>query len=228
MKRHYGQIAQPIAKLSIARPPRILMDPDGWAAEQRQSLAKQAGPTFARARTAESDRTARKAAEAQAAKEQGRADRLQAAMDEQKALSARLRALPLPMCWTPSVSFRTRPKRPAGRPMASTSPLARGQGVEVVRPRRRHWQRRQHRPCAACHRIRLQGALAWLADRFGPGAAAADLTARLRAQAVAEVKAAVAEREPFTPPQPAPEHWQHVEAPDQGPRLAPRLHRPPA
>ena len=46
MKRHYGQIAQPIAKLSIARPPRILMDPDGWAAEQRQSLAKQAGPTL--------------------------------------------------------------------------------------------------------------------------------------------------------------------------------------
>ena len=72
------------------------MDPEGWAAEQRQSLAKQAGPTFARARTAESDRTARKAAEAQAAKAQGRADRLQAAMDEQKALSARLRALPLP------------------------------------------------------------------------------------------------------------------------------------
>ena len=56
----------------------------------------------------------------------------------------------------------------------------------------------------------FKGALAWLADRFGPGAAAADLTARLRAQAVSDVKAAVAEREPFTPPQPAPEHWQHV------------------
>ena len=46
----------------------------------------------------------------------------------------------------------------------------------------------------------FKGALAWLADRFGPGAAAADLTARLRAQAVAQVKEAVAEREPFTPP----------------------------
>jgi len=57
VKRHYGQIAQPIAKLSIARPPRILLDPEGWAAEQRQSLAQQAGPVFARARTAESDRT---------------------------------------------------------------------------------------------------------------------------------------------------------------------------
>ncbi|MDF3377796.1 hypothetical protein HKX15_18685, partial [Sulfitobacter sp. KE37] len=31
VKRHYGQIAQPVAKLSIARPPRILLDPEGWA-----------------------------------------------------------------------------------------------------------------------------------------------------------------------------------------------------
>ena len=126
VKRHYGQIAQPIAKLSIACPPRVLMDPEGWAAEQRQSLAKQAGPTFARARTAESDRTARKAAEAQAAKAQGRADRLQAAMDEQKALSARLRALPLPDVLD-ALGFAPDPaKRAAGRPRASTSPLVRG------------------------------------------------------------------------------------------------------
>jgi len=56
----------------------------------------------------------------------------------------------------------------------------------------------------------FKGALAWLADRFGPGAAAADLTARLRAQAIAQVKEAVAEREPFTPPRPAPEFWPEV------------------
>ena len=211
VKRHYGQIAHPIAKLSIARPPRILMDPEGWAADQRQSLAQQAGPTFARARTAESDRTARKAAEAQAAKERGRADRLQAAMDEQKALSARLRALPLPDVLD-ALGFAPDP-REKGRWKAEGFNITVGEGAKASK-----WFDHlagtgkggsidlvQHVTGSD-----FKGALAWLADRFGPGAAAADLTARLRAQAVAEVKAAVAEREPFTPPQPAPEHWQHV------------------
>jgi hypothetical protein len=211
VKRHYGQIAQPIAKLSIARPPRVLLDPEGWAAEQRQSLAQQAGPVFARARTAESDRTARKAAEAQAAKAQGRADRLQAALDEQKALSARLRALHLPdvldaLGFAPDASEK-------GRWRAEGFNITVGEGAKASK-----WF--DHAAGTGkggaidltAHVIGsdFKAALAWLSDRFGQGAATADLTARLRAQAVAEVKAAVAEREPFTPPQPAPEHWQHV------------------
>ena len=53
----------------------------------------------------------------------------------------------------------------------------------------------------------FKGALAWLSDRFGPGPTAADLTARMRAEAVAQVKAAIAEREPFTAPAPTTEHW---------------------
>lgn len=211
VKRHYGQIAQPVVKLSIARPPRILMDPKGWAAEQRQRLAKQAGPTFARARTAESDRTARKAAEAQAAKEKGRADRLQAAIDEQKALSARMRALPLPdvldaLGFAPDPHEKCRWKAEgfnitigegakALKWFDHAAGTGRGGSIDLV----------QHVTGSD-----FKGALAWLADRFGPGAAAADLTARLRAHAVSEVRAAVAEREPFTPPKPSPEHWQHV------------------
>jgi hypothetical protein len=211
VKRHYGQIAQPIAKLSIARPPRVLMDPEGWAAEQRQSLAKQAAPTFARARTAESDRTARKAAEAQAAKAQGRADRLQAAMDEQKALAGRMRALPLPDVLD-ALGFVPDP-REKGRWRAEGFNITVGEGAKASKwfdhaagtGRGGSIDLVQHVTGAD-----FKGALAWLSDRFGAGAAAADLTALLRAKAIAEVKAAVAEREPFTPPAPAPEHWPEV------------------
>ena len=173
---------------------------------------RQAGrPDLCPRPTAESDRTARKAAEAQAAKEQGRADRLQAAMDEQKALSARLRALPLPdvldaLGFVQDKTEKTRWKADgfnitvgegakASKWFDHAAGTGKGGSIDLV----------QHVTGSD-----FKGALAWLADRFGPGAAAADLTARLRAQAVAEVKAAVAEREPFTPPQPAPEHWQHV------------------
>ena len=46
----------------------------------------------------------------------------------------------------------------------------------------------------------FKGALSWLADRFGEGATAADLTARMRAEAVRQVKEAKTEREPFTAP----------------------------
>jgi hypothetical protein len=211
VKRHYGQIAQPIAKLSIARPPRILLDPEGWAAEQRQSLAQQAGPVFAHARTAESDRTARKAAEAQAAKAQGRADRLQAAMDSQKALSARLRVLPLPDVLD-ALGF-IQDKAEKVRWKAEGFNITVGEGAKASK----WWDHtagtgRGGAIDLTAHVLGtdFKGALAWLADRFGPGAAAADLTARLRTQAVAQVKEAVAEREPFTPPRPAPEHWPKV------------------
>ena len=82
VKRHYGQIARPVARLTIDRPPRVLMDPDGWAAEQARSIARQAAPAFARASTAESDRTAKKAAEAQAEKERRKRERAETDLEQ--------------------------------------------------------------------------------------------------------------------------------------------------
>lgn len=211
VKRHYGQIAKPIAKLSIERPPRVLMDPEGWAAEQSQSLAKQAAPTFARARTAESDRTARKAAEAQATKDRARAERLRGTLDEQKALAGRMRSLPLPEVLS-ALDFEQDKKEPVrwkadgfnitigtgdktGKWFDHLSQHGRGGAIDLV----------QHTMGAD-----FKGALAWMASRFGAGATTADLTAALRHQAIAQVKAAVAERDPFTPPAPAPQHWPDV------------------
>ena len=211
VQRHYGQIAQPIAQLSIARPPRVLLDPDAWAAEQAKSVAQQAGPVFARARTAESDRTAKKAAEARAEKERGKRERAEAALEDQKALSGRLRALPLPDVLD-ALGFR-QDAREKGRWRAVGFNITVGEGAKASK-----WfdhaadTGRGGAIDLTAHVLGtdFKGALAWLADRFGPGATAADLTARLRAQAVAQVKEAVAEREPFTPPPAAPEHWPGV------------------
>lgn len=211
VRRHYAQIQQPVAKLKIDRPPRILLDPEGWAAEQRNNLRKQAGPAFARARVADSERTKRRAAEAQAAKDRGRADRAQEALDAQKAAAARLRALPLAEVldalgfqedarergrWRAegfNITLGTGAK--AGKWFDHTAGQGRGGAIDLV----------QH-----AMGTDFKSALAWLSDRFGPGPTAADLTARLRAQAVAQVREAQAEREPFTPPQPAPENWPKV------------------
>ena len=46
----------------------------------------------------------------------------------------------------------------------------------------------------------FKGALSWLADRFGEGATAADLTARMRAEAVRQVKRPRPSESPSPPP----------------------------
>lgn len=211
VQRHYGQIARPVAALTIEQPPRVLWDPEGWAAEQAQNIAQQAAPALARAQTAESDRTAKKAAEARAEKDRRKRERAETALEDQKALSARLRALPLPDVLD-ALGFRPDP-REKGRWRAEGFNITVGEGAKASK-----WfdhaagVGRGGAIDLTAHALGtdFKGALAWLADRFGPGAAAADLTARLRAQAVAQVREAQAEREPFTPPAPAPEHWPDV------------------
>lgn len=58
----------------------------------------------------------------------------------------------------------------------------------------------------------FEGAVAWLADRYGSTETAADLTATLERQARARVEKAAAERPPFTPPVPDPDAWPKVRA----------------
>lgn len=213
VKRFYGDLAKPVAKLSIDKPPRILTDPTGWQRDQSLRLAEQVAPITARMRTAETDRTARKAAEAQATKDRGRADRLAVELDKQKELAGRMRALPLTdvldaLGFSQDKHEKDRWKaegfnitvgtgQKAGKWFDHAAGSGRGGSIDLV----------QHVTGAD-----FKGALSWLADRFGPGAAAADLTAQLRRQAVAQVQEAVAEREPFTPPAPAPANWPQVRA----------------
>ena len=125
VRRHYAQISAPVATLEIEVPPRVLLNPDKWADEQVAAIGRQAAPSFARARTAESDRTAKKAAEATADKERRKRERAEKALVQQKATADRMRALPLPDVLTPWASSRTKRSLTAGRLTGSTS-LAQG------------------------------------------------------------------------------------------------------
>jgi len=58
----------------------------------------------------------------------------------------------------------------------------------------------------------FNGAVSWLADVYGKDAASADLTARLERGARAEVERATKVRAPFTPPVPDPDAWPEVRA----------------
>ena len=126
VRRHYAQISAPMATLEIEVPPRVLLNPDKWADEQVAAIGRQAALSFARARTAESDRTAKKAAEATAEKERRKRERAEKALVQQKATADRMRALPLPDVLTPWASSRTRRSLTAGRLTGSTSPSPKG------------------------------------------------------------------------------------------------------
>ena len=84
----------PLSPLYRSSVPRVLMNPEAWAQEQAENIAKQMAPTIARARTAESDRTARKAAEATAEKERRKRERTEKALVQQKGVADRMRVLP--------------------------------------------------------------------------------------------------------------------------------------
>ena len=159
----------------------MIIDPEGWATEQAASVAQQAAPALARAQTAESDRTARKSAVAQATKERGRRERAEASLERQKAVTDRMRALPLPDVLD-ALGFQQDKAEPdrwraegfnvtigtgqkAGKWWDHAAQTGRGGAIDLT---------------AHALGCDFKGALAWLSDRFGPGPTAADLTARMR------------------------------------------------
>ena len=226
VRRHYAQISAPVATLEIEVPPRVLLNPDKWADEQVAAIGRQAAPSFARARTAESDRTAKKAAEATADKERRKRERAEKALVQQKATADRMRALPLPDVLD-ALGFQQDKAEP-DRWKADGFNITLAQGPKLGK-----WfdHIAQHGRGGAIDLVQhitgadFKGALSWLADRFGEGATAADLTARMRAEAVRQVKEAKTEREPFTAPSPTPEHWPSAEILGGGSRPARALHR---
>jgi hypothetical protein len=171
-----------------------------------------AEPSPERGRAYDIERTARKAAEAQANADRGRADRAAAEVEAQKALTSRLRALDLgavldalgfepdaqnPKQWVhgPQGDRTHRVNIEGSKWFDLVSEKGRGGAIDLV----------QHVLATD-----FQGSLSWLADRFGEAPAAADLTAKFERQARATVAEAVQERPPFVPPIPVPENWQAV------------------
>jgi len=207
VKRHYGALAQPVAEIEVETPPRVLLNPAAWAAEQTRKLA----PAAARAAEAVSAASEAKRARAGQKAAQGRAERSEAALSAARDVAAQMRALPLPDVldamglvqdphdphqWRAEghrISLGTGAK--AGKWFDHDAGRGRGGAIDLV---------------AHVMGTDFKGALAWLADRFGPGAAAADVTARMQAEAARTVAQAVQERPAFTPPAPAPEHWPQV------------------
>ena len=169
-------------------------------------------PSPERGRAYDTERTARRAAEAQAAADRGRADRTAAQLDAQKALAARMRALDLPAVldalgfepdaqnakqWAhgPKGDRTHRINIEGGKWFDLVADKGRGGAIDLV----------QH-----VLDTDFKGSLAWLADRFGEAPTAADLAENLERKARAAVADAVKEREPFTPPAPVAEHWPAV------------------
>lgn len=213
--RHHGALSQQPEEVAIDAPPRLVLRPEKWAAEQSEKARQAVAPTVARAATADAERTRRKGMEASLNAANGRADRANAAAAKAKAeakeLADQMRALELPKVLD-RLGFELSKRDPlkwkldemrisvgtgakAGKWFDHTADKGGGGAIDLVR----HVQG-----------VDFKGALAWLAASFGPGEAAADLTAQMRQQAIEAVREAQAERPPFEPPSPAPEHWPKV------------------
>lgn len=211
VRRVYGAINAQQPDVRVPAPSKITMSPNAWAAEATEQMLKDLEPTIARAAFADTERTKRKSAEAQTTKQRGRADRAEADRDKQKAIADRMRALPIedvldelgfvrdaedPAKWkSDGFVINVGQKEKAGKWFDLAADKGRGGAIDLV-----------------CHVMKtdFKGSLAWLADRFGEEATAAALTRVYRTQARYDVREAIQERLPFTPPSPAPQHWKGV------------------
>lgn len=211
VRRHYAQISESLTPLTIKTPPHILTNPKKWTQDEAQKLAEKLAPLRERALARDSAVTTAKAAKATAAKASGRAERAEAALAAQKLIADRMRSLHLPDVLE-ALGFQQDPKE-RDRWRAEGFNITVGTGAKASKwfdhlagkGRGGAIDLTQH--VLGCD---FKEALAWLSDRFGESAAAAEYTAALHKAAIREVKAAVAECQPFTPPRPAPEHWPQV------------------
>lgn len=211
VRRVYGAINGQQQDVKVPVPPKMTMSPEAWAKEASTQMLKDLEPTFARAAFADTERTRRKGAEAQTSRERGRADRAEADRDRQKAVADRMRALPISDVldalglvpdpkdkakWTgDGYIISAGQKEKAGKWFDHASDCGRGGAIDLV---------------AHVLKTDFKGALSWLASHFGEAEATATLTASYHATARRDVRDAVKERDPFTPPAPAAGHWPHV------------------
>jgi hypothetical protein len=207
VKRHYGALAQPVGEIEVETPPRVLLNPAAWAAEQTRKLA----PAAARAAEAQSASSGAKRAEAGQKAAQGRAERAEAALNAAKDVAAQLRALPLPDVLD-ALGLTQDPDDP-NQWRADGHRISLGQGAKAGKWFDHDAGRGRGGAIDLVSHVMgtdFKGSLAWLSDRFGPGAAAADVTAQEQTKAARTVAEAVQERPAFTPPALSAEHWPHV------------------
>lgn len=207
VSRYYGALTAPEQTPQVPRPPHLVWSPEEWAAEASAQMMKDLAPTAARAKSADLERTGRKGAET-TVRAQNAA--LEAAKAERQALAAKMRELDLhAVCdalalkWDPddevwrgeTVKIGIGTGAKSGKWYNYRADYGRGGAIDLAQ----HVLGRD-----------FNGALAFLANRFGPGAAAADAAAQAYRDVSRAEKAATRDSAPFTLPEPAPEHWLHV------------------
>lgn len=209
--REYQRRAATVLRDEV-KPPQLgtppLVGREKWAEEAQAKVDAAVAAQAVGAAEARAERGKARAAESLA-------DRRQAALDaaraERKALTDRLREIPVERVVEDLGGiFDPKEKRWKLGPDG-----ARTHKIEITDQR---WR------CAilqaggrgaidlvkAVHETDFEGALSWLSDRYGPGETIADLTARTERQARARVERAVDERPPFTPPAPDAAAWPAV------------------
>lgn len=207
VSRYYGALMAPEQTLQVPKPPHLVWSPEEWAAECSAQMLRDLTPTLARAKSADLERTGRKGAET-TVRAQNAA--LEAAKTERAALAAKMRELDLhAVCDALALSWDAKDKVWRGE----TVKIGIGEG-----PKAGKWfdyradRGRGGAIDLAQHVLGrdFNDALAFLVDRFGPGAAAADAAARTFRDVSRAEEAAVKDRKPFVLPEPSPEHWHHV------------------
>lgn len=207
VQRHYGAVTAPEQAPKVPQPPRLVWSPEDWAAEASAQMMKDLAPTTARAKSADQERTARKGAETTA---RAQSAALEAAKAERQALAARMRELDLhAVCDALALSWDPKDKVWRGE----TVKISLGEGAKIGKWFDHRAEKGRGGAIDLAQHVLgtdFNGALAFLADRFGAGAAAADAAARAFRDVSRAEKAAMKDRKPFTLPEPFPDHWPHV------------------
>lgn len=212
VKRYYGAVnaaAASLDQIEVPTPGRaeVMISPEAWAKTATERMVKQLEPTVARAKAADQERTARKGAETTA---RAQSAALEAAKAERQALAARMRELDLhAVCDALALSWDPKDKVWRGE----TVKISLGEGAKIGKWFDHRAEKGRGGAIDLAQHVLgtdFNGALAFLADRFGQGAAAADAAARVHRDVSRAEKKAVEERKPFTLPEPAPEHWPAV------------------
>lgn len=211
--RRAANVLDEIVIPEITTPP--LLGRERWAEQLRAQVAEAFTTLAVRAAEAPMERRKALAAGAAADTAQRAADAAQRAAEEAKAarqaVTARLRALPLPDVlealgaeWDAEANrWKIGPKGSRTHRIEVTDHkwrcpiLARGGtgAIDLVQ---------------AVMETDFNGALSWLSSRFGIEATAADLSGTTRFTAKARVAQAASERAAFQPPAPDPEAWPEV------------------
>lgn len=207
VSRHYGAVTAPEQSPKVPEPSKIVWSPQEWAAEATKQMLKEIAPTVARAKNADQERMGRKSAEA-TARAQGAA--LDAIKAERQALASKMRELDLhAVC--DALALKWDPKDKAWR--GENVKITIGEGAKSGK-----WfdHRAEKGRGGAIDLVQyvlerdFNDALAFLAHRFGNGAAAADAAAKAYRNVLQAEEKAAHERKPFTLPKPVPKNWQHV------------------